>query len=134
MAAAGAGAVTAALVVSPAVRIAGFASALAGFGLAQRALVDRVSRSSPPEQRGIAVGLFNLGFFPGGAVGSALVGSLGLRDGSMAVALLAVASGSLLARPHDTPDERCIRSIGTLAGAVHCLTAGSRPPRTTGAR
>ncbi|MEO1065146.1 MAG: MFS transporter [Actinomycetota bacterium] len=124
----GFGAIAAALIDSPVAQVAGFASALIGFGLAQPALIDRIARGTSPDRRGIAVGLFNLVFFLGGAIGSALVGSFGIDDGSLLVAGLAIASGALLARPHDTPYERCVRSTGTIAGAIHCLAS----PRSSG--
>lgn len=119
--ASGLGAILAAALDTPVAQVAGFGSALVGFGLAQPALIDRVARGTSPDRRGIAVGLFNLVFFLGGAAGSALVGSFGIDTGSVVVAVLAMASGGLLARPHDTPYERCVRSTGTIGGALHCL-------------
>ena len=125
---AGLGCIAAAAIDRPIVQVVGFGSAILGFGLAQPALIDRIARSTDVAHRGVAVGLFNLMFFVGGAVGSALVGSFGIDGGSAIAAVAALAAGGLLAVPHDTPFSRCLHSTGTVAGAVHCLTNSPTKP------
>jgi len=95
--AAGLGAAAAALTTTPAVQIVGFGAAILGVGLAQPVLIDRVGRGTDPSHLGVAIGLFNMLFFVGGAVGSALVGSFGVHGGSLIAAVIAVAAGITLA-------------------------------------
>jgi hypothetical protein len=124
---AGVGAGLAALNTSVAAQVTGFGLALLGFGLAQPALIDRISRATERSYRGVAIGLFNVVFYVGGATGSALVGSFGYNNGSLLAAVLAAAGGTLLAIPHKAPYDRCPQSTGTVAGAIHCLPERTRP-------
>jgi MFS family permease len=79
--------------------VAGFALAAVGFAAGQAVLTDTVTALVPDHVRGVAIGLYNLVFFTGGAVGSAAVGGLsGLVGLPGALAVLAVVPGlSLLA-------------------------------------
>jgi hypothetical protein len=124
---AGVGAGLATLNASVLAQVTGFGLALLGFGLAQPALIDRISRATERAYRGVAIGLFNVVFYVGGATGSALVGSFGYDRGSVVAAALAAAGGTLLAIPHRTPYDRCVHSTGTIAGAIHCLPPRTRP-------
>lgn len=84
----------------PVALLAGMALVFMGFGGGQVALLDRLSSSIPDEVRGIALGVFNLVFFLGGAVGSATVGGLSdVLSLPTALAALAVlpAAGVVLA-------------------------------------
>lgn len=66
------------------------------FGITQVVLVDHVSTVISQSQRGIAIGLLNLAFVTGGAVGSVLTGSL-VRPLGFDGALVAVAALPLTA-------------------------------------
>ncbi len=58
-------------------------------------LTDTVTALVPDHVRGVAIGLYNLVFFTGGAVGSAAVGGLsGLVGLPGALAVLAVVPGA----------------------------------------
>jgi MFS family permease len=61
----------------PALMIVGFAAVVAGFAGGQVALVDGIPPLVDEDVQGVALGVFNLVFFTGGAVGSAVVGGLG---------------------------------------------------------
>lgn len=56
--------------------VLGFAAATSGFAGAQVALLDRLAELVPPDDRGIAIGVFNLVFVTGGATGAALAGAV----------------------------------------------------------
>lgn len=56
--------------------VLGFATATSGFAGAQVALLDRLAELVPAEDRGIAIGVFNLVFVTGGAIGAALAGAV----------------------------------------------------------
>jgi MFS family permease len=56
--------------------VTGFALVAAGFGAGQVFLIDAVPRLVEPEVRGAALGVFNLLFFLGSAVGAAALGGL----------------------------------------------------------
>jgi len=72
--------------------VAGFALAAVGFAAGQATLTELVSELVPAHVRGVAIGLYNLVFFTGGAVGSATVGGLsgplGLRGALAALAVV----------------------------------------------
>ncbi len=81
--------------------VVGSAAATSGFAGAQVALLDRVSELVPAEDRGVALGTFNLIFVTGGALGAALAG--GLTDlRSPSTATLGIAALPLLAVPMAT--------------------------------
>lgn len=61
----------------PVLLIGGFAFAVMGFAGGQVSLLDGVAELVDEEVRGVALGVFNLVFFTGGAVGAAAVGGLG---------------------------------------------------------
>ena len=84
----------------PVLLIAGFAAVVAGFAGGQVALIDGIPQLVEEENRGVALGVFNLVFFTGGAVGTAAVGGLGgALSLPAALACLAVlpAAGALAA-------------------------------------
>lgn len=60
----------------PVVMLMGMALVFMGFGGGQVALLDNLSHTVSEEVRGVALGVFNLIFFFGGAVGTATVGGL----------------------------------------------------------
>jgi MFS family permease len=60
----------------PVVLVGGMALVASGFAGGQAVLVDAVSAAVDAEVRGVALGVFNLLFFTGGAVGAAAVGGL----------------------------------------------------------
>jgi MFS family permease len=74
----------------PLVMVAGMALVAAGFAGGQVCLVDAVSALVDPSVRGVALGVFNLVFFTGGAVGTAATGGLATLFG-LPAALVAVA-------------------------------------------
>lgn len=61
----------------PPLLIIGFAGTVAGFAAGQVALIDGIADLVEPEVQGVALGVFNLIFFAGGAVGAALIGGIG---------------------------------------------------------
>lgn len=80
--------------------LGGMALVFMGFGGGQVALLDGLSDAVDESVRGVALGIFNLIFFLGGAVGSATVGGLSEVlpvSGALAVLALLPAAGSLLA-------------------------------------
>jgi MFS family permease len=84
----------------PVLLVVGMALVASGFAGGQAVLVDAVSGAVAPQVRGVALGVFNLLFFTGGAVGAATVGGLsGLVTLPGALACLAVlpALGAVLA-------------------------------------
>jgi MFS family permease len=86
----------------PALLVAGLALAAAGFGGGQVALVDSIPLLVGAGEQGGALGLFNLVFFTGGAVGAAAVGGLsgplGLPGAMAAVAVLPLAGAAAVLR------------------------------------
>ena len=60
----------------PALMIVGLAGVVAGFAGGQVALIDGVPALVDDDVQGVALGVFNLVFFTGGAVGTAVVGGL----------------------------------------------------------
>ena len=60
----------------PVLMILGLALVVAGFAGGQVALIDGIPPLVDEDVRGVALGVFNLVFFTGGAVGSAVVGGL----------------------------------------------------------
>jgi MFS family permease len=80
--------------------IVGLALAACGFGGGQVALIDALPLLVDPSEQNGALGLFNLLFFTGGAIGSAAVGGLsgplGINGALLAVAVLP-AGGAVLA-------------------------------------
>lgn len=74
--AAGLGLAAAASTVPP-LMIVGLAGVVAGFAGGQVALIDGVPALVDEDVRGVALGVFNLVFFTGGAVGTAVIGGLG---------------------------------------------------------
>ena len=85
---------------SPALVVAGLTFVVVGFAAGQVALLDAIPLLVPVESQGLALGLFNLVFFTGGAVGSALVGGLGDAlglPGAIACAAVLPAAGAVLA-------------------------------------
>lgn len=84
----------------PVALLVGMALVFMGFGGGQVALLDTLSNGVADEVRGVALGVFNLVFFLGGAVGSATVG--GLSDvmptaGALAVLAALPALGAIAA-------------------------------------
>ena len=61
----------------PVLLIVGFAAVVAGFAGGQVALLDGIADLTEESVRGVALGVFNLIFFTGGAIGAAAVGGLG---------------------------------------------------------
>lgn len=83
---------------SPVLLVTGMCLVVAGFAGGQVALVDAVSSFVEEAHRGVALGVFNLLFFTGGAVGAAVVG--GLTDavtlpGALACLAVLPAGGAL---------------------------------------
>ncbi|MPZ86468.1 MAG: MFS transporter [Nitriliruptorales bacterium] len=76
---------------NPVLLMLGMGLAAAGFAGGQVCLVDAVSTLVDPSVRGVALGVFNLVFFTGGAVGTAATGGLATMLG-LPVALVAVAA------------------------------------------
>lgn len=75
----------------PAALLVGMALVFMAFGGGQAALLDRLTHGIDDSVRGIALGVFNLVFFLGGAVGTATVGGLSDRlslPGALAVLAL----------------------------------------------
>jgi predicted MFS family arabinose efflux permease len=71
--------------------LAGTSTAFVGFALTQAVVTAAVGAAVEPEGRGAALGLLNLTFLVGGAVGSAVAGGLtGLLGVSGALAVAAV--------------------------------------------
>ena len=62
---------------SPALMIVGFAAVVAAFAGGQVALIDGIPPLVDEDVQGVALGVFNLVFFTGGAVGSAIIGGVG---------------------------------------------------------
>lgn len=96
----------------------GFALIATGFAAGQVALIDAVPRLVPARVQGVALGVFNLAFFSGGAVGSAAAGGLeGLLGlpGAVGVVAAIPAGGAAfavgitrrLAAPADADAGRC---------------------------
>ncbi|MEX0660022.1 MAG: MFS transporter [Egibacteraceae bacterium] len=86
---------------SPLLLVSGMALVVAGFAGGQVALLDGVAAVVGEQHRGVALGVFNLVFFSGGAVGAAAVGGLaGLVTLPGALACLAVlpAAGAVAIR------------------------------------
>ena len=76
--ASGAGLLLAAAASSSAVlMVVGLAAVVAGFAGGQVALIDGIPALVDEDVQGVALGVFNLVFFTGGAVGSAIVGGVG---------------------------------------------------------
>ena len=69
-------ALAAAAAPRPVLLVAGLACASCGFSGGQVVLLDGVTAAADPRIRGVAIGIFNLLFFTGGAVGTAVVGGL----------------------------------------------------------
>jgi MFS family permease len=61
----------------PILLIVGFAAVVTGFAAGQVPLVDSIAAMVDPDVQGGALGVFNLTFFTGGAVGSAIIGGIG---------------------------------------------------------
>ena len=82
--------------------IAGTFFGFAAFAVTQVVLTNQISRSVPAAQRGAAMGLLNLAFLTGGAVGSATAGALsrplGLPAALTCVAVLPLVAGALAFR------------------------------------
>lgn len=86
---------------SPLLMVAGLACTSCGFSGGQVVLLERVTAAADPAIRGVAIGIFNLLFFTGGAVGTAVVGGLAgtlTLPGALAVlaVLPALGAGSAL--------------------------------------
>lgn len=62
---------------TPALMIIGLALVVAGFAGGQVALIDGIPALVDEDVQGVALGVFNLVFFTGGAVGAAIVGGVG---------------------------------------------------------
>ena len=80
--------------------VIGFALVVAGFAAGQVALIDGVPHLVPDDVRGAALGVFNLVFFVGGAVGTAAVGGIGDATTlpiAMAVVAVLPAAGAVAA-------------------------------------
>lgn len=75
----------------PALMIVGLAGVVAGFAGGQVALIDGIAALVDDDVQGVAMGVFNLVFFTGGAVGSAVVGGIG-GAASLPVALMCLAA------------------------------------------
>lgn len=93
--------VAAAFPASPVVLVAGMCLVVAGFAGGQVALLDGVAACVDVAHRGVALGVYNLVFFTGGAVGAAAVGGLsGLLTlpGALACLALLPAGGALALR------------------------------------
>lgn len=102
------------MVTHPGLAVVGFMGMASGYALAQPTLVGEASASVPDRLRGGALGLFNLVFFIGAGLGSALIGGLGELIG-IGPAVLVTALGpvlglsllwSLLRRGSQTPADR----------------------------
>ena len=75
---AGAGLVLAGIFhATPVLMIVGLAAVVAAFAGGQVALIDGIPPLVDEDVQGVAIGVFNLVFFTGGAVGSAVIGGLG---------------------------------------------------------
>jgi MFS family permease len=80
--------------------VAGLALVAAGFAGGQVALIDAIPALVAPEQRGAALGVFNLLFFVGGTIGAAATGGLSILlslPAALACLALLPALGALLA-------------------------------------
>ena len=62
---------------SPVLMIVGLGGVVAGFAGGQVALIDGIPALVDDDVQGVALGVFNLVFFTGGAVGSAIIGGVG---------------------------------------------------------
>ena len=119
-------ALAAALPGTAAAQVAGLAGGIAGYGLAQPALLDRIATAVAAPIRGTAIGFFNLVFFLGGAAGSAVVGGLGTGPGLVAcagaagLAAAAQASASLRVRHRGTGATGRPVAAATVAGCLSC--------------
>jgi len=85
---------------SPPLLVVGMALVVCGFAGGQVALLDAVPRLVPVQVRGAAIGVFNLVFFTGGAIGSAVTGGLADRVGvpvALAIVALLPALGAVTA-------------------------------------
>ena len=103
----------------PVLLIVGFAGTVAGFAAGQVALIDGISDLAEPEVQGVAIGVFNLIFFAGGAVGAAVVGGIG-GAASLPVALACLAALPLLGVVGAWAIGRRVRAAGALqAEAEH---------------
>lgn len=71
------GLLLAASAVSVPLMIVGLAGVVAGFAGGQVGLIDGVAGLVDEDVQGVALGVFNLVFFTGGAVGTAIIGGLG---------------------------------------------------------
>lgn len=80
---------------TPLVMLIALAPIVAGFAAGQVALIDGIPQLIDEDVQGVALGVFNLVFFTGGAVGSAAIGGLGGAF-SLPVALAGVAVLPLL--------------------------------------
>jgi MFS family permease len=98
---------------SPVLVIVGFAAVVVAFAAGQVALIDGIPTLVAEDVQGVALGVFNLVFFTGGAIGAAVVGGVG---GAVSTP---VAIASLAVLP--------------AAGAVACVLIGRRAPQLTGA-
>ena len=99
---------------SPVLVIVGFAAVVVGFAAGQVALIDGIATLVDDEVQGVALGVFNLVFFTGGAIGTAVVGGVGGAFSTpIAIACLAVLPA---------------------LGAVACLVVGRAAPAFAGAR
>lgn len=97
--------IVAAFAHSPAAQSVGLAGAVAGYTLAQPALLDRISKVLAPSRLGTAIGLFNLVFFFGSAGGSALLGGIGLEPALLVIAGLASIAAFRLVTTERSPLE-----------------------------
>lgn len=78
--------------------VVGSAAATSGFAGAQVALLDRIADLVPAGDRGIAIGVFNLIFVTGGAIGAAFAGAM-VDATSLGTAVAACAAVCALAIP-----------------------------------
>jgi predicted MFS family arabinose efflux permease len=74
----------------PVLLVACFAAVACGFAAGQVALIDGIAELLDDDVQGVGLGVFNLIFFTGGAVGAALVGGIGGAT-SLPVALACLA-------------------------------------------
>lgn len=99
---------------TPALLVLGFAGVVAGFSAGQVALIDGIAALVDAEVQGVALGVFNLIFFTGGAIGSGMIGGIGGAT-SLPVALACLALLPLLGVVGATAVGRRVRRA---AGAV----------------
>jgi MFS family permease len=104
---------------NPVLLVAGFAGVVAGFAAGQVALIDGIADLVEADVQGVALGVFNLIFFAGGAVGAAVIGGIGGAT-SLPVALACLAVLPLLGGTGAVVVGRRIRAAGALhAEAEH---------------